>query len=296
MSFKSRFTFAAIAALFVAQSALSAPAQVKGLFWKATSGTDTIYLLGSVHLGSKSMYPLPDYMEKAFANADSLVVEVNIKKVDQAKMAALVQDSGMYKGSDGLSKHVSASTEKKLQSFGAKYGLPAAALDKFRPWLAGVTISVLPMQQMGMQAGLGIDEYFLGKAEGKKPIVEVETAEMQLHLLASLPQDQEQKYLDNSLDEAANAKKAMDILQKDWIGGDVKGMEGFVLKGTHKPGSFARMLLEDRNPHMADVAEGFLKDNKSCFFVVGAAHMIGKEGIVQILKNRGYKVEQVLGS
>src|SRR5262245_60395437 len=76
------------------------------LMWKATSPTGTVYLVGSIHVGDSSMYPLPQQVEAAFAAAKVLAVEINIKNTDQAKTMELVEKYGMYGPDDALSKHL----------------------------------------------------------------------------------------------------------------------------------------------------------------------------------------------
>ena len=104
--------YACVAALPQA-AAQDAQAVKKGLFWKATSGTNTIYLLGSIHLGSKDMYPLPKEFEDAYASSRTLVVEVDLNKVDMQKMQAAVFSKGLYGGGDSLWEHVSPETRRR---------------------------------------------------------------------------------------------------------------------------------------------------------------------------------------
>ena len=82
-------------------------------------------------------------------------------------------------------------------------------------------------------------------------------------------------------------------LQQAWINGDTGQMEKIIREQTSDAVEFAKAMVEDRNLHMADVAEQFLKGKEQAFVMVGAAHMVGPGGVVRILEKRGYKVEQV---
>src|SRR5512143_711517 len=104
------------------------PVTIRGLFWEAKSPTTTVYLLGSIHLGSKAMYPLPPAIEAAFSRSQTLLVEVDLNKVDQGKIAAQVMQIGLYQGDDTLLKHVDAATAKKLKTFCTQQGLPEMAI------------------------------------------------------------------------------------------------------------------------------------------------------------------------
>ena len=99
------------------------------MFWKASSGTNVIYLLGSVHVGSKDMYPLPTEVQDAFESSTALVVEVDINHLDKQKIQALFQGEGLYPGDDLLWNHVSKETRQEdVEQFGATYGIPAERL------------------------------------------------------------------------------------------------------------------------------------------------------------------------
>ena len=250
---------------FLIGSLLTSGAQhkpVRGLFWKASSPTNTIYLLGSVHLGTKEMYPLPDYMEQAFQRASVLVVEVDLNKVDkaeQAKIGQYVASNGTYPGDDTLWKHISTNMKENVQTFCSANGLPPDAFAKTKPWLVALTAAILPLQKAGMQAGLGIDKYFLDKAKDTKRVEQLETAEGQIRLLSDIPPDLEEKYLSLSLNQAKKYQELGTTMQSAWIDGDADKMDAFLSRWFSEPAAIAKKLREDRNPHMAEVAETYLK-------------------------------------
>ena len=144
-----------------------------------------------------------------------------------------------------------------------------------------------------MQAGLGIDKYFLDKAKDTKRVEQLETAEGQIRLLSDIPPDLEEKYLSVSLDQAKKYQELGTTMQSAWIDGDADKMDAFLSRWFSEPAAIAKKLREDRNPHMAEVAETYLKKKEPCFMVVGAAHLVGKEGVIRLLQKKGYKVEQV---
>jgi len=126
----------AAAAPLVAQGALAAPAPAparKAMFWKVSSTNNVAWLLGSIHVGSKSMYPLPKEMEDAFERSTALLVEIDLNHVDLQKMQMLVFQTGLYGGDETLWDHVSPETRQRLEAFCEKYGLPAMAMSKMKP-------------------------------------------------------------------------------------------------------------------------------------------------------------------
>src|SRR5690242_10307949 len=137
------------------------------LMWKATSPVNTVYLVGSIHVGDSGMYPLPAEVEAAFNAAKVLVVEINIKNADQAKAMGLIQQYGMYGAGDSLSKHITKEASTSLDEFCTKHGLPRAGLEQLKPWVVAVTIAAVAWKEAGEDPNLGIDMHFLG--ESKEP-------------------------------------------------------------------------------------------------------------------------------
>ncbi|HZD96528.1 MAG TPA: TraB/GumN family protein, partial [Candidatus Sulfotelmatobacter sp.] len=162
--------------LGAAQAQVAVPAQPKPrrfLMWKATSSAATLYLVGSIHVGDKSMYPLPAEVESAFAAAKILVVEINIKNIDHMKSMELIQKHGMYAGDDSLSKHLSKETSAALDDFCSKHHLPRAGVEQLRPWVVAVTIAALSWQEAGEDPSLGIDMHFLDESKPPQRIDEL---------------------------------------------------------------------------------------------------------------------------
>jgi uncharacterized protein YbaP (TraB family) len=275
--------------------------QTNRLFlWKVTGKTGTAaYLLGSIHVATPEFYPLPKEMDAAFKESDVLAVEVDITKVDQAAVQKLMLQKGMYPLGDSLAKHVSKETLKKFRDYCAAKGLPAAAMEQFRPWALAVTVTMLEMQAIGYSAEMGIDKHFLDKA-GDKKVVELETAESQLDLLSGFAEKAEAGFLESTLDSTKETLEMIRKLSEAWKAGEVKGLEELTLTTPLKEHPelkpvFAK-LFDERNAKMAQKVEGFLKGKQTHFVIVGAGHLIGDKGIVKLLEKKGYKVEQVQGS
>ena len=270
-------------------------ASKKGLFWKATSGGNTIYMLGSIHIGSKDMYPLPQEIEDGFAASTTLIVEVDIEKVDKEKMQAMMVSKGMYAGDDSLWDHVSSETRKQVEQFCGKYQLPAAGFARLKPWAVAIAAALIPMMKAGLDPNLGIDKHFLDKVNQgsqKKTVVEIESAEWQLNLLSGFSEELQGKLLASALEQSNKPLEDGKKIEDLWMSGDAARLEVALNEGLNPP-EIRRALVEDRNPHMADVAEQYLKGKEPAFLVVGAAHLIGKDGVVSLLQKHGYQIDQV---
>jgi uncharacterized protein YbaP (TraB family) len=236
-------------------------------------------------------------IENAFAASTVLIVEVDMRNVDHLEMMEWTATSGTYPADDDLYKHISAETRSKLDTYLNANGIPPALFSRFRPWLAGVTVSMLPMINAGLNPDEGIDLYFLNKAGGKR-VEQLEDAQWQLKLVSGLPDSLADHWLTNSIAQAEHWKDDWTKLELYWSTGAATKLDDLASRDEMVGGAeerrYERTLREDRNPHMTDRLEKCLHSSDSCFMVVGAAHVVGKEGIVKQLQSRGYRVEQAV--
>jgi uncharacterized protein YbaP (TraB family) len=137
----------------------------------------------------------------------------------------------------------------------------------------------------------------MGKAAtGKKEILELEGIEFQLKLFESFSKEETEKFLLSTVLEADQIGKEMDKMIQAWLDGDTGVMEQLMtedVKQFPELKDFYNRLIDIRNAGMVEKITSYLEQGKKIFVVVGAAHMIGQKGIVQLLKNKGYKIEQL---
>ena len=264
------------------------------LMWKVSSKTNTAYVLGSIHLGDKSLYPFPAVIEDAFKSSNVLIVEVDMRKVDPSQMQKLML-AAAYPPGDDLFQHVSPETRAKLIAYFSAYHLPPEIFSKLRPWALGVMIETMSMVQAGLNPKDGIDMHFLDGA-GNRRVEQLEEAEWQIKLLEEMPESIADQWLSSAIAQAENSKERWAKLSSYWSQGAADKMDellsGSEMGGGEEEKRYERRLREDRNPHMTDRLEKCLHSTDACFMVVGAAHVIGREGIVKQLQARGYRVEQ----
>jgi uncharacterized protein YbaP (TraB family) len=286
-----------LAFLGVAQAQQAAPAQPKPrrfLMWKATSPSATVYLVGSIHVGDSSMYPLPKEVESAFATAKVLAVEINIKNADQAKMIGLVQKYGVYTDDDVLAKHLSKETQAALDEYCTRHNVPRMGMEKLKPWLVAISIAQMAWQQAGEDPSLGIDMHFLDESKPPQRIDELETIESQFSIFAEATEEEQQSMLASILKQGDKMKDLITRMQTAYTSGDPGSLEK-IMQEQNDVGSksLEKKFVDDRNVAMTGKMEEYLKGKDPVFVVVGAAHIIGDKGIAKQLRDKGYKVEQV---
>lgn len=272
----------------------------KELLWKLTSDKGaTLYLLGTIHLFKPENYPLPEEMEKAFAKADALIVEVDITKSDPESTNLFVKKRGIYPPADDLSKHITANGNKLLQEYCLKRNIPFANLARMKPWLVAITVLQLEMTMLGFDSKSGIDLHFLNQANklGKKTI-SLETAGFQLNLFANLPDDLQEKDLDLALVDLDKLQSDAGEMMKAWKEGDDKALDDLITKDVKEHPELAPVqekILYERNVTMAQKLDGCLQSGTGTYLVaIGSAHLVGNRSVIQLLKQRGYKVSQIV--
>jgi len=286
-----------LAFLGVPQAQQAAPAQPKSrrfLMWKAPSPSATVYLVGSIHVGDSSMYPLSKEVESAFAAAKVLAVEINIKNADEAKMIGLVQKYGVYTDDDVLAKHLSKETQAALDEYCTRHNVPRMGMEKLKPWLVAISIAQMAWQQAGEDPSLGIDMHFLNESKPPQRIDELETIESQFSIFAEATEEEQQSMLASILKQGDKMKDLITRMQTAYISGDPGSLEK-IMQEQNDVGSksLEKKFVDDRNVAMTGKMEEYLKGKDPAFVVVGAAHIIGDKGIAKQLRDKGYKVKQV---
>lgn len=266
----------------------------KIFMWKVESPKATAYILGTVHMMKKEMYPLDARIENAFRKSNAYALEFNINDVSKIQMDTMLSDVS-YSGGDDIQKHVSKETYDTLQKKFAEYGLPFEYMTKFRPWFLAITIETLEYQKLGLDPMYGIDKYFLQKAEGNKSIIELESFNSQMDLFRTMSEKDQELFLVYTLNDLDDSRKNIDILLRAWTDGDSNAIEKMMfdrLKGDRQLSGIYEKLFYERNRDMTDKISKLLSQKGTYFVAVGAGHLVGGRGIIELLSRKGYAVTQ----
>lgn len=283
----------------VALAQAGQPGGSTGFLWKAEKNGNVVYLLGSIHVAQARMYPLRPEIEAAYKASSYLGVEVDMTKVDSEAMEKLVEDKGVYKDGTTLKDHISAATYQALVNILKANQLDVTAFDQYEPWVVAQTLPSLQSEEDGYQANLGIDAYFMGKAaEDNKLIVPLESAESQLDMFDRFSPALQEAQLKEAIGgynlPSSQGGAAIDALTRMWVTGDEDALLEMI-KASAEDQEYYKALVIDRNLTMTSKIEGYLNDDDHVtrMVVVGAAHMLGNDGIVTHMKNDGYTVTKL---
>jgi len=267
----------------------------KTFLWEVKSDTATAYILGSIHFLKESMYPLDPSIENAFNKADTLVVEVDISGSDAAKIQEMMLMNSLYSDGSTLKDHVSSDTFDLAKKTFDELGVPMETVQILRPWALALTLTTMELMKLGYDQEHGIDKYFLGKARTGKKIVALESAEFQVSLLSGLSDEDQEAFLAYTIKDLNKMSESVESMGKAWTSGDSDALESVLLQNVKDYPRFEYIyekLIYDRNKTMTEKIDGYLKDKGTYFVVVGAGHLVGKRGIINSLKDKGYKVSQ----
>jgi uncharacterized protein YbaP (TraB family) len=265
----------------------------RNFIWKATGTHGTLYLVGSVHLLTKDFYPLSPALEGAYKASDLLVEEVNLGDMEEPGSQFQMLSRGMLPSEQSLDKLVSPATFAAVEKRFGEIGLPVEPIKRFKPWLAALTLMAMEWQKAGFDASLGLDKHFYdrAKADGKS-IEGLETVDYQLSRFDEMPAALQDRLLAETLKGLDTEQANMTTLIESWRAGDAPAVERIVLKDLKQEPQLYQRLLVERNKNWLPKLETLFARNGRAFVVVGAAHLVGSDGLIAMLKAKGYTVEQ----
>jgi uncharacterized protein YbaP (TraB family) len=269
----------------------------KHFLWKATRDKDSVYLLGSIHVGRPDMYPLNSSVMEAFKQSDALMVEVNANDTNQLELAKKVGEIGMYPEGTLLESQIPSEIWEQLVATAKALNVPELLFQHQKPWLASMTLATAMMSKSGYQADYGIDKFFLKQAsETKKEIIELESVASQMQLFANLTDQQQLSLLSNSLKEMQQGSVLLDKLVAAWISGDHQAIDQLSRDNMgidSKDSTLYKKIITDRNHSMTTKILKAMQDHRNYYVVVGAAHLVGAQGIPALLKKQGFAIEEL---
>jgi hypothetical protein len=192
-----------------------------------------------------------------------------------------------------LHQNVSNETYESVATRAKELGIDIRRLNSFKPWIVATTMAAMKLQQLGFDPRLGIDRYFAGRAiQSNKPTGGLETAEFQLNLFDQFSAKDQELLLRQSMNEMDHLERNVTEIVRAWKSGDVDSLERHLMAGMRDYPEIHRKVIDDRNRRWLPQIEGLLSRGENALIVVGAAHLVGTNGVIQLLKGRGYRVEQ----
>lgn len=286
--------FRIVAALSLALFAGAQAAEAKAFAWKATGKGGTIYLMGSIHMMSPSFYPLNPALEAAFKDSDLLVEEVDLAEMldPMAQMAMLTR--GMLPSGQSLDRILSPATLALVKKATGDLGANGGPLMQFKPWMLAIALQGMELAKAGFDPALGLDQHFYEQAKAAgRPVQGLETVEYQISRFDGMTMEQQERMLAETLKELATQTAEVGKLGDAWKAGDIATLERIALADVKSDPVMYQRLLVERNKNWMPKIEALFARRGKALVVVGAAHLIGPDGVIAMLKAKGYTVEQL---
>ena len=261
--------------------------------WKVVKGDHHVYIGGTIHVLSKSDYPLPAPFETAYNQSAKLIFETDTRKMQTPVFQAALMQKVVYSDGRNLKMVLNASTFQKLETHLTSRGIPITNFMKFKPGMVALTITIIELQRLGLM-GTGVDEHFSLRAiNDQKPVGQLETVDEQLELIATLGDGQENEIIAHTLKETKKLPAMMQTMKSAWRQGHSQALENIILAPFKNdfPGVYKRVVINRNNAWLPKI-EAMLKTKEVEFILVGALHLIGEDGVIAKLKDRGYTIQE----
>ena len=258
----------------------------------SASGTPT-YLLGSLHVLTPDFYPLASPIEEAFKQSKVLIQEVDMDELTNPSTLMPLLAKAVYMDGRSLESAISPELYKSVLARAEKAGVPVLALQRMKPWMAAVSLTAPALKSAGFNADLGIDRHFFdrAKAAGLERRA-LETVAYQFDRFDEMPAPLQEAMLRSVLVDLDTQLANVKAIAEAWRRGDTAAIEKDLLAAFLESPALYERLLAERNRNWVAPVEACAKKGEACFVVVGAAHLIGPQSLVSLLREKGYRVDQ----
>ncbi len=281
-------TLASIALALLPGAAARADGQ--HVFWEVAGRHNTVYLLGSVHVLHADDHALPPVTEAAYADAEVLVEEMDPFAASGDMPGAEVHALQFLPGGQTLAPLLGAELNARLGTVAKSLGLDPDQLDGMQPWYVATQIILQRQMKAGFTPEDGVDYQIAVRARrDAKPIVGLETVAEQLGFFARMSMQEQRQFLADSLDD--DDQQELRELTEAWRRGDLAALEADLAQSMAElPELFGKVVVQ-RNRNWLPRIEQMLADPTQDYLIVtGALHMVGPQGLVELLRARGYHI------
>ena len=262
--------------------------------WQINGASNRIYLLGSVHVLRQQDHPIPTAIEKAYQDAEILIMEIDVDDLDPIEMAGMVNELGVIKDGSTLQEIMGPSLYEEAADYASQLDIPFLMLAQTEPWLAAITIEQMMLLRIGFNPEYGIEFHLSAKAgEDSKEILGLESVREQLEFLDKLSLSAQRSLLIQTLRESLNIEENLDLLIDAWRHGDIDFLEENLLAEMQRYPELYRTLVVDRNEAWVEQIRNLIGEQDDYLIVVGTLHLVGDDGLPALLSEIGITTDQL---
>jgi len=287
-------TFCAAVLCVCAASALSDDTGHPVTMWQVDGRTNSVYVLGSIHLLREQDHPLPGVIDTAYDDAEVIVMELDMDDMDPAYTQMAFNRAGVMTDGTTLRDLMGDDAYSRAAEAAAAVDIPLDMLAQSEPWLAAMTVEIMLLYRIGFNPMLGVEMTMTSRAaRDGKPIEGLETVDEQLAFLDGLPLDVQSEMLIQTLAEGAALEESIDGVIEAWRNGDMAALEADLLSSIEEQSELSEVLITGRNRRWAEAIVGMLGDDQDYLVIVGALHLVGDDGVPALLEKKGLGIQQL---
>jgi hypothetical protein len=285
-------TLLCLAALLAPSASL---ARDKHVLWSVQGRHNTVYFLGSIHVLRPQDGGLPAAADRAYQDAEQLVMEIDLdepRETDPMALLAEMQRLAVLPTGESL-RSVLGPEYDDVNARARAAGLDLALVDQFAPWFVATTILQLELAKRGFSPEFGIEQILAKRAaDDDKPIRGLETSAEQFALIAGMPLSLQKRFLLMTLEETDQIDAQVGELVEAWRKGDVARLAELLSGEFEEFPDLYRRLTVDRNRAWIGPLVDLLDDDDDYLVVVGALHLVGDDSVIELLEERGFEAVQ----
>jgi hypothetical protein len=262
--------------------------------WVVRGTHNTVYLAGSIHMLPANDAELPGECTRAYADSSRLVMELDLATLDPMEGLAWMMEHGTLPSGTTLRGVLGETRYGRVTGAATALGMPMTGLDGLAPWVVGIEITDAAYEHEGFDPEQGVEEQLVRRAQKDgKPTAGLETLQEELGSLATLSSEDQIRMLDQTVDELKSIRSEMQEITVAWRHGDATRLAALLSSEYSDFPSLYKPLVTDRNRHWLPQLEQLLHGNDNALVVVGALHLVGHGGLLELLRHKGYTVTQL---
>ena len=262
--------------------------------WEVKFDSNIVYLGGTVHLLRPSDYPLPEEYEQAYQASSKIYLETDLSSMNELSVQTEMLEQLTYQNARSLKTVLNEEAYTALSDYMVEIGMPLMMMENFKPGMVISTLQVMEFQRNGFTPQ-GVDVYFNNRAiEDAKTLGQLESIQEQIGFLASMGEGNESEFILLSIRDLEETTEIMNDMIAAWRAGNNDQLAAmFVTEMQNEAPDLYDTLLRQRNLNWFPQIEQMLSDSVTEFVLVGAAHLVGPDGLLRLLSRKGYQVRQL---
>ena len=264
------------------------------VLWQLEGSSNSVYLLGSVHLLRQSDYPLPPLMSDAYERSAKVVMELDLDDMDPVADQQLALSLALAPAGEDLASLIGPDAYREASEGLREAGMDLDLMKPFKPWFAAISVMSMRMIALGFNPKLGVEQHFVDRArQDGKEVLGLETTEFQLRLFDAMPLDVQRQLLLQTATELTEMDSQIDEMIEAWKAGNTGLLATMLVDHMAEYPDLYVALVSDRNRNWVSVVAELAREDEDVLVVVGALHLVGRDSLVSLLRERGFKVRAV---